>query len=224
MQAAGASAAATSAASWVTLSRTLVQLETECRSAKPLIRYKAIERLNGLIDTRDTELVQLLGGSHPAAETNWLSLVDSVHEACQQQAARLQAANSSATADAARSLQTIENKTGDHSTVLRKLVTLANRDAMAPSVAPAIVLDKAVQSFDNAWMVRYFGTTYLQILYENVLQPMDDGGDSDGAAASHAARPGMDDVKSNDWNSEYEGCGGDMRSGVRKLTDWTGLD
>lgn len=169
--------------SWSTLSRSLVQLETEVRSSKPALRCKALERLKSLLDTRDEELVQLFQGRLYTPETTWLSLVDSVHEACVQQTSRLEESQDG------KGLSAAEGKNRDHIAVLQKLVVLANRDRT--NVKHSVLFAKAIHCFGNRWMVRYFGTCYLQVLYENVLQDIDGG-----------TKEGLEELKLGEWSSE----------------------
>lgn len=170
--------------SWSTLSRSLVQLETEVRSGKPAVRYKALERLKSLLDTRADELVQLFQGRMYVPETTWLSLVDSVHEACVQQTSRLEESQDG------KGLSAAEAKNRDHIAVLQKLIVLANRERT--NIKHGSLLAKAFHCFGNRWMLRYFGTCYLQVLYENVLQDVE--------APNGSTRDGLEEVKQGEWS------------------------
>lgn len=159
---------------WSTLSRQLVQIEIEIRSAQAPTRHKALDRLKSLMDTRADELAALFEGRHYAPETTWLSLVHSANEACVQQASRLEKAQNG------KGLSAAENKTGDHIVVLQKSMELANADRV--NVAYGHVLEWVLHCFGDRWMVRYFGTCYLQVVYEHMLQGSN-----------------LEEVKLNDW-------------------------
>lgn len=195
--------------SWTTLGHTLCRLDAEIRCSKPAERAKALERLTALLDTRADELVQLFKGVHctPPDTVGWLQLVDSAHEACAQQAGRLESVHGTKSQSAA------EAKNRDHIAVLQKLVALANRDGVR-NVSCSAVLNKVFRCLADGWMVRYFGNGYLQMLHEHVLHGNEDDDDEEEAADDGGdvssrggyCRAGLEAIKVNEWSRELRCC------------------
>lgn len=148
--------------SWTTLHQNLVQLQNEIQSTQVLIRQKALNKLNDILDNRKDELIKLLRGKILALDTSWLQLVDSAHEACLQQSNKLEDFEKNG-----KSKKTLENRNGDHIGALQKIVNVANEGRQ--QISFNVIFEKCYQCFGNRWMVKYFGMCYLQILHRNVL-------------------------------------------------------
>lgn len=152
----------------------LVSIQQDLRSTKYTVRSKAIEKLQSIIDNRNSEVVNLFAGNNLASE-----LFDAAHDACKQHIKNIEAKLG------LTGLHLIINKTRDHVVIIQKIIANANRDFNR--ILYSEILEKCFQCFDDRLMVEYFGMCYLQIVQQHLL----------------SCKYNLEEVKINEWSRKF---------------------